>query len=223
MYAGHFAVALLFHSYFPEINSFLFTFGVGLLDITFGMLAYFGIEGLTVNPNAGLLGVDLHCPFSHSLAGSFFISFLWGCMSMNGDLFLPLFLSSFSHFIQDWFVHNRDLELYPKSKIFIGGTGWWSKYPRGTYYFELILCACCSIGTLRKNSNSLSFNMNGICLSLSIFYVFYLHYQRRAAASGQLAHMVKTIPQEKQGPMLFRAFMKSFIMPAVILGTLLYF
>ncbi|CAF1379431.1 unnamed protein product [Rotaria sordida] len=195
MYAGHFAVALLFHAYFPEINALLFTFGVALLDIIFGVLAYFDIEGLTANPNAGLLGVDLHCPFSHSLTSSLFISFLWGCMGMNCNSFLPLFLSSFSHFIQDWLVHNRDLEFYPKSNIFIGGTEWWSRYPCGTYYFELILCALCSIETLRKNSNNSIFSIKQICLCLSICYVFYLHYQRRPTASGKLAKMVTTIPK----------------------------
>ncbi|CAF1294107.1 unnamed protein product [Rotaria sordida] len=103
--------------------------------------------------------------------------------------------TDFRHFIQDWLVHNRDLEFYPKSNIFIGGTEWWSRYPCGTYYFELILCALCSIETLRKNSNNSIFSIKQICLCLSICYVFYLHYQRRPTASGKLAKMVTTIPK----------------------------
>jgi hypothetical protein len=223
MYAGHFALALLFQPYFHGVNSFLFTFGVGLLDIIFGILAYFNIEGVTINPKAGLLGVDLYCPYSHSLVTSFIISLLWGCLSVNYNLFLPLFLSSFSHFILDWFVHNRDLELYPKSNIFIGGTQFWSKHPHGTYYFELVLCALCSIVTLRNDSQNLRFNLHGIFLIISICYVFYLHYQRRPATSGRLAQMLKTIPKEKQGPILSKTFMASFMIPAIILGTLLCF
>jgi hypothetical protein len=223
MYAGHFALALLFQFYFPEVNSFLLTFGVGLLDIIFGLLAYFNLEGVSINPKAGFLGVNLHCPYTHSLVGSLIISLLWGCLGINNNSFLPLFLSSFSHFILDWTVHNRDLELYPKSKIIIGGTECWSRYPHGTYYFELILCLFCSIETLRKVKDSLSFSTHGLLLIVSICYVFYLHYQRRPATSGQLAQMIKSVPKEKQGPLLFTVFMKSFMIPAISLGTLLYF
>ena len=131
MYAGHFATAFLFHSYFPEVNPFLFTFGVGILDIVFGILAYFHMEGLSINPKAGLLGLDLHCPFTHSLVGSLTISLLWGSLSLDVRSFLPVFASAFSHFIEDWFVHNRDLELYPGSSVFVGGLRLWSRYPYG--------------------------------------------------------------------------------------------
>ena len=109
MYAGHFGLVLLFQAYFPHINSFLFTFGVGLADIIFGFLAYLNLEGVSINPKAGFLGVDLHCSYSHSLLGSLIISGLWGCLGINNNTFLPLFFSSFSHFILDWIVHNRDL------------------------------------------------------------------------------------------------------------------
>ncbi len=223
MYAGHFAFALLFQSYFPGVNSFLLTLGVGLLDIIFGFLAYFNLEGVSINPKAGFLGVNLHCPYSHSLVGSLIISLLWGCLGIYTNSFLPLFLSSFSHFILDWIVHNRDLELYPKSNIIIGGTEFWSRYPHQTYYFELILCILCSIEALRKTTDSLSFSIHDLLLIISICYVFYLHYQRRPATNGQFAQMIKNIPKEKQGPLLFKVFMKSFIIPSISLGTLLYF
>jgi hypothetical protein len=222
MYAGHFALALLFHSYYPEINSFLFTFGVGLLDIIFGCLAYFNLEGLIINPKAGFLGVDIYAPYSHSLVGSLIISFLWGCLGLNDSTFLPLFYSSFSHFILDWVVHNHDMELYPKSNIIIGGTKFWSRYPHETYYFELIICVLCSIQTLRRTNDGLSFSIQRLLLIISIGYILYLHYQRRPATSGRLAQTMKTVPKEKHGPLLFTIFMKSFIIPAIILGTLSY-
>jgi len=223
MYAGHFALALLLQFYFPGVNSFLLTFGVGLLDIIFGFLAYFNLEGVSINPKAGYLGVNLHCSYSHSLVGSLIISLLWGCLGINNNSFLPLFLSSFSHFILDWLVHNRDLELYPKSNIIIGGTEFWSRYPYETYYFELSLCLFCSIETLRKTIDSLDFSTHGLLLFVSIGYVFYLHYQHRPATGGGLAQMIKTVPKEKQGPVLFTIFMQLFIIPAISLGTVLYF
>ena len=223
MYAGHFATALLFHSYFPEVNPFLFTFGVGILDIVFGILAYFHVEGLSINPKAGLLGLDLHCPFTHSLVGSLTISLLWGSLSLDVRSFLPVFASAFSHFIEDWFVHNRDLELYPGSSVFVGGLRLWSRYPYGSYYLELALCTVCSIEMLRQKMTALTFGIQNIRLCLAVCYVLYLHYQRRPAVSRQLSQVLETTPKEKQGLIVFKAFMKSFTFPAVILGFLLYF
>jgi hypothetical protein len=222
MYAGHFALALIFQFYYPGVNSFLLTFGVALLDIIFAFLAYFNLEGVSINPKAGFLGVDLHCPYSHSLVSSLIISLLWGCLGINSHTFLPLFLSSFSHFILDWLVHNRDIEFYPHSHIFIGGTECWSRYPYATYYFELLLCIICSSETLRKTADILNFNTHGLLLIVAIGYVFYLHYQRRPSTSGQLAAVLKKIPEEKQGQFIFTTFMNSFIKPAISLGLLLH-
>ncbi|CAF1587131.1 unnamed protein product [Didymodactylos carnosus] len=224
MYAAHFATALLFHCYYPSVNSFLFTFGVMFLDIVFAILAYFTIEGIRLNPNAGLLGFELHCPFSHSLLGSFVLSCLWGCMCVvhKTTNFLPVFLSSFSHFLEDWLIHNRHLQLHPFSSFCVGGTGLCSKYPRGTYYLEFILCICCSAEIYRRKNFDLS--MIGISLFLSILYIFYLHFQFRPSVSGQFTKFVKAIPdKQQQGRILFPMLLKLFVTPALVLGVLLEF
>jgi membrane-bound metal-dependent hydrolase YbcI (DUF457 family) len=132
MYAGHFAAVLLLYSYDSTVNSFLLTFGVVFMDIVMAILAYFSIEGFEWNPKATGHGIDLHVPISHSLISSLFFSCLWGFL--NPRHFGILFISSFSHFILDWLVHNHDLELYPFSNLCVGGTGLSSKYPRVAYY-----------------------------------------------------------------------------------------
>ena len=104
----------------------------------------------------------------------------------------------------------------------VGGTEYWSRYPYQMYYFEVLLCILCSIETMRKTNHSLSLSIHGILLILSIGYVFYLHYQRRPALNGQFAQMIEKTPKEKQGLVLFQTFMKSFVLPSIVLGSLLY-
>ena len=222
MYAGHFALVLVLVFYYPGVNAFLLAIGVGLLDIVFAFLAYFNLERISINPKAGFLGVDLYCPYSHSLVGALIISFLWACWGLNDDTFLPLFLSSFSHFILDWFVHNRDMELYPHSHVCIGGTECWSRYPYAAYYFELLLCIVCSIEAVRQAADILTFNTRGLLLTVAIGYVFYLHYQRRPSMSGRLAGVLKNVSKERQGLYISNTFIISFIVPAISLGLVLH-
>lgn len=213
MYAGHFAIILLLHSYDPTVNSFLLTFGVVFMDIIMAILAYFSIEGFEWNPEGGGRGIELHVPVSHSLLSSLLFSCLWGCLDLNH--FGILFISLFSHFILDWSIHNHDLELYPFSNCFIGGTQLLSKYPRIAYYLELILCIFCCILTLQMN------DYKNISLIISIIYIFYLQCHRALFIGNELYLLTKVMSKREQGPLIFQSMIKAFVIPAIILGTLL--
>ncbi|CAO3641619.1 unnamed protein product [Cunninghamella echinulata] len=208
MYAGHFATSIVLHKVYPDVLPFILTVGVGLLDLTFGVLAYYGLETIIDNPKAGLISVDLHCPYSHSLMGSFLLSFIYGIVS--GGSFLPAFLSSFSHFIEDWIVHNKDLFLDPYSNILVGGTTLWSHFPIFTYYLEALFCIGCALFT-SKDIFSIIANM----------YVFYLHYSLRPSAAGGLAK-VSNLQDDIKREVLLKAFIKDFGIPAIIIGSLLF-
>ncbi|CAF1442825.1 unnamed protein product [Adineta steineri] len=213
MYAGHFAAVFLLYSYDSTVNSFLLTFGVVFIDIIMGILAYFSVEGFKCNPNGDGHGIELHIPISHSLLSSLCFSCLWGCL--NSKHFGILFVSSFSHFVLDWFVHNLDLELYPFSNFFVGGIGLSSKYPRVAYYFELLLCIFSCILFIQTNS------YKSLSLVLSIIYLFYLQCYRALFIGSELYSLTQITPKQKQGRLTCQCTMKAFVIPAIVLGTLL--
>ncbi|CAF1349020.1 unnamed protein product [Rotaria sp. Silwood1] len=220
MYTGHFSTALLFHSYNPSLTPFSFTFGVCIIDIVFGLLILFGLERIDLNVKG--TSVDLYCPISHSLLGSVAISYLWGYIDITGKYFIPLFFSSFTHFIEDWFVHNWDLPLYPFSSIYVGGTCFHAKYPRAAFYLELILCILCSIVAWRRKILDNSQLTVQISLFLSIAYILLMHYLCRKSISGELANLLKKEQDiKKQRRMMGVVSLKAFVIPAIILGTLL--
>lgn len=119
-------------------------FGVTVLDLTFGVLPLFGVEKFSKSDNAGILGVDIHCSYSHSLLSSLVISALYAFGTGSS---IPGFVASFSHFIVDWSVHNSDLLLDPFSKVVVGGTGLWGKHPTLTFYIDSVFCVLCALQT----------------------------------------------------------------------------
>ncbi|KAI9299652.1 hypothetical protein BJ944DRAFT_292229 [Cunninghamella echinulata] len=195
---GHFATSIVLHKVYPDVLPFILTVGVGLLDLTFGVLAYYGLETITDNPKAGLISVDLHCPYSHSLIGSFIISSIYGLLS--GGSFLPAFLSSFSHFAEDWIVHNKDLFLDPYSNILVGGTTLWSHFPIFTYYLEALFCVGCALFT-----------------SKDIFSII-ANVPSAAGGLAKVANLQDDIKQE----VLLKTFLNNFGVPAIIIGFLLF-
>jgi hypothetical protein len=137
MYAGHFALVPVIQKYYPHVSPFILTFGVAFLDLVFGVLNSVGAEGFSLNTDAGAFGADIHCHYSHSLIGSITLSVIYGIVT---ESYMPGFLASFSHFAEDWLVHNSDLPLDPFSGIMVGGTGLWGNYPTFAFYFELVFC-----------------------------------------------------------------------------------
>ncbi|KAG2216997.1 hypothetical protein INT45_003035 [Circinella minor] len=142
MFAGHFGIIYIFQYWFPDTSIYVLSFGVVFIDIIHSILAYYSIETFTRNTNAGFVGVDVHCDYSHSLLAQLLISFIYGVFTRTKTKkksIIPGFVASFSHFILDWLVHNSDLTLGPPpflNDYIVGGTGLWAAYPETTFYFE---------------------------------------------------------------------------------------
>ncbi|CAO3636455.1 unnamed protein product [Cunninghamella blakesleeana] len=206
MYSGHLAPILVLSKKYPNVSPFVFSFGVGVLDIAFGILSYFEYEGLTLNPEAGYMGADGYIDYSHSLLGTVILSTLFGIITGQ---FVPGFLAVFSHFIGDWLVHNQDLVLDPFTKIKIGGTGLWGNHPTFSFYLELtviLLAACFSSKDLPN------YSVTGILL--------YLHWMNRPSAK-LVATELANIPKEEVGMKVMISMFIYFGIPALLIGSIL--
>ncbi|KAG2222830.1 hypothetical protein INT45_000445 [Circinella minor] len=144
MYAGHFAPILVLRRWFPNTSPYVFSIGVGVLDIIFGLLVSTGYEGFVKVAQEGTNYNELaiHCDYSHSLVGSILISYLYGLIVGSP---LPGFIASFSHFVTDWLVHGPDLILDPISKVVVGGTGLWHSHPKFAFLFEGLFCVAAGL------------------------------------------------------------------------------
>lgn len=174
MYCGHFAITPVLKKYYPHVPTYVFTIGVIYLDILFATLAIFGLEGFSIDNEAGVLGVVIHCSYTHSLIGSVLLSLLYG--KLNGFL-VPGFIAAFSHFVTDWMVHNHDLFLDPVSKIVVGGTGLWGNYPTASHYLENGLCFVCLLLTAPDTRLMLP-NVLSILLNVGLLPVIPQIYHR---------------------------------------------
>jgi hypothetical protein len=206
MYAGHFALIAVIQKHYRNTSPYTIAIGVCFLDIVFGILCYFGIEGFAPNSHAGGLGVDIHCDYSHSLVGSILLSLLYG--QMTGSL-VPGFLASFSHFIGDWMVHNQDLLLDPFTKIAVGGTNMWGNYPTFSFYFEMVFCIACGLYAFEDASSLLA---NGLILTLHVVNASFMH-ESLAKVLG--------LPDALRQSYTAAIVLSSFTVPALILGYIL--
>jgi membrane-bound metal-dependent hydrolase YbcI (DUF457 family) len=131
MYPGHFAAGLALKVAEPRTPTFALMIGVGLLDLIYGVLVAFHIEG----------GGFEHfiTPWSHSLLMALVWSALFAaCYRRSGTrVAVVLFASVMSHWILDVFSHHPDMSLWPYSRmefgfrdVFGGLAGW----------FEALFC-----------------------------------------------------------------------------------
>lgn len=206
MYAGHFAPITILQKMYPEVSPFVFTIGVGFLDITFGLLSYYGFEGFFKNPESGSMGVDIHCNYSHSLIGSIILSLIYGIVT---GTFIPGFLASFSHFICDWLVHNKDLPLDPYTNIMIGGTELWSSYPILSYYFEMIFCIIFALFS-KKDISTISANIFILLLHLSMHSI-----------TPKIFSKILNLPELYKRRYTAIVMISSFVIPAIVIGLIL--
>ncbi|CAO3615136.1 unnamed protein product [Mucor hiemalis] len=206
MFAGHFGPVTVLQKYYPKTSPYVLTIGVCFLDIVFGLLSYFGVEGWTANPLAGALGATLHCRFSHSLIGSVLLSVFYGVVTKS---FVPGFLASFSHFIGDWLVHNQDLPLHPFSKIMVGGTNMWGNYPTFAFYFELAFCVFCALLSSKDRSTLIASG-----------FIIFLHVSSQSTTAtlvGKIVSLSDVLRQRYTALLII----SSFMIPALILGYIL--
>ncbi|KAI9301918.1 hypothetical protein BJ944DRAFT_270735 [Cunninghamella echinulata] len=206
MYAGHLAPILPLFKMYPNVSPFVFSFGVGFLDYVFGFLSIYGYEGLSLNPEAGRMGVDINVTYSHSIVGTILLSSIYGMMT---GTFLPGFLASASHFVGDWLVHNDDLYLDPFTKAVVGGIGLWGSYPIFSYYFELICCLVCFY-----------FSERDVPTLAAMCYILYIHFTMRPNATTLAGELLK-VPEQERGIQTCKAMVIYFTIPAVIIGSIL--
>ena len=125
MFPGHFAAGLAIKTVEPRAPTFGLMVGVGFIDLVFGVLVPFHIEG----------GGFRHfiTPWSHSLA----MSLVWGALfaglywRLGSRVMLAMFAAVMSHWGLDLVSHNADMQLWPYSTIelgygpMFGGLGGW--------------------------------------------------------------------------------------------------
>ncbi|KAI7874480.1 hypothetical protein K492DRAFT_174466 [Lichtheimia hyalospora FSU 10163] len=168
MYSGHFAFANVIRRWYPDTPAYSIVLGVVWLDVIFAILCLWGIEGFVEDPSAGLQGASGFCDYSHSLLGTIVLSAVYGAI-----FGIPGMVASLSHWVQDWLVHNDDLMLDPFSKILVGGTSFWSRFPELAFYFEalfIVVCACAAPDS-RKPATIIA---NAFLLALHIMSRFML-------------------------------------------------
>jgi len=125
MFPGHFAAGLAIKTVEPRAPTFGLMVGVGFIDLVFGVLVPFHIEG----------GGFRHfiTPWSHSLA----MSLVWAALfaglywRLGSRVMLAMFAAVMSHWGLDLVSHNADMQLWPYSTIelgygpMFGGLGGW--------------------------------------------------------------------------------------------------
>ncbi|KAI9318599.1 hypothetical protein BX666DRAFT_1929690 [Dichotomocladium elegans] len=207
MYSGHYGLVNVILRFYPDTSPWVFTFGVGFLDIAFGVLAFFGLEDFAVDTSAGTLGVVIHCSYSHSLVGSLLLSALYGLATGSR---MAGFIASFSHWILDWFVHNHDLFLDPFSDIVVGGTRLWSKFPVGTSVAEFLFCLLLALASPSAS------NPRTIAANAFILLIHVVNLKIFPVLLGRILSM--PYPQSNYWTCAIMLF--TFIAPALILGQL---
>lgn len=145
MYVGHLAIALALKALLPHIPSFVIIVGTAWLDILDGIFILFGWNSITPNLSAGpylffnLTFID----WDHSLLMASLLSLLWAliCFKLynnnNQQIAIIAAISSMSHWVSDWPMHNEDLALYPFSNYHFG-YNLWGKLGLFSWYLEIL-------------------------------------------------------------------------------------
>lgn len=142
MFIGHLGAGLALKKLDTKINLFWLFTSVMFLDLLLWILVMLGIEKIHVPANY----TDLHYltftfPYSHSLLASF----IWAILAYlfvvvitkKKKIAIVLALGLFSHFILDYLVHPKELQLIGDSSKMIG-LGLWNNMPLALFA-ELML------------------------------------------------------------------------------------
>lgn len=130
MYAGHFAVALGMKATQPRVPTWTLLLGTGLLDLAFGVLYVFGLEGAEPDHARSHL---LVIPWTHSLLGAVLLAAAFAMLLRTrapGAATL-LFAVVLSHWLLDVMIHAPDMRWWPGPgpafgyrQLFGGVSGW---------------------------------------------------------------------------------------------------
>jgi membrane-bound metal-dependent hydrolase YbcI (DUF457 family) len=119
MYAGHFASALVLKTIKPETPTWALVAGCGLLDLLFGVLVAFGIEGAMPDyQNSHRLNI----PWSHSLLMAMVLGTAFAALFHRRGrvVMVVLFTAVISHWVLDVLIHRPDMQLWPQSATQLG-------------------------------------------------------------------------------------------------------
>jgi membrane-bound metal-dependent hydrolase YbcI (DUF457 family) len=125
MYPGHFAAGLALKTVEPRAPTLGLMVGVGFIDLVFGALVPFHIEGGSFR--------HFETPWSHSLAMSLVWALVFSAVfwRLGVRVALVMFAAVMSHWALDLVSHKPDMQLWPYSTIEIGygplfgGLGGW--------------------------------------------------------------------------------------------------
>ncbi|HOE17072.1 MAG TPA: hypothetical protein PK344_06610 [Syntrophorhabdaceae bacterium] len=143
MYTGHLALGVALKSKFHRVPAIPIIFGSALLDILDGIFIASGIDRVKPNPKSGpYLFTDLtFVDWDHSMLMATIWSLVWGAVfKKNKKDSILAALAVFSHFLIDVPVHNKDLAIYPYSRMRIGW-GWWGSLGAFSWILEGVFCA----------------------------------------------------------------------------------
>jgi len=130
MFIGHFAAALAAKKVAPRVSLGTMIFSTSFIDLLWPIFLVLGIEHVRIDPgNTVVTPLDFyHYPYSHSLAGVLFWSFLLGAIyfTLKKDRMAAMIvaLGVFSHWVLDFITHRPDLPLAPGSGLFFGLELW---------------------------------------------------------------------------------------------------
>lgn len=125
MFVGHFAAGLALKTVEPRTPTLGLMIGVGFLDLVYGVLVAFRVEGGSFD--------HFITPWSHSLVMAVVWSLAFAAVfwRLGVRIFLVLFAAVMSHWLLDLVSHKPDMELWPYSTIALGygplfgGLGGW--------------------------------------------------------------------------------------------------
>jgi hypothetical protein len=147
MYAGHIASALAMKAKEPRAPTWALVFGVGFLDVLFGIFIPLRIERATLTPGVSP-GFRLDfIDWSHSLAMSLVWAALFGLAAFvvgrrGWAVAAWCGFAVFSHYLLDLLMHPHDLAMWPYSPVHLG-FGVWTFHPPFWWFFELAFIALC--------------------------------------------------------------------------------
>jgi membrane-bound metal-dependent hydrolase YbcI (DUF457 family) len=142
MYAGHFAAALAIKAKEPRAPTWALLFGVGFLDVQYGIYEILRIHRFPITPGVSPGFTLDFLDWSHSLALSLAWAGLFSIPFWRGgrEAALDVGFAVFSHFLLDLPMHPPDLALWPHSTVHLG-LGLWKRLPTGWWWVELAVIA----------------------------------------------------------------------------------
>jgi len=173
MYAAHFAAGLAIKGCAPKAPAWALLTGVFIADFVWITLASMGVEPADTQ---AYFDEWSHSCLSIILEATIFALFFY---RSGIQVWLPIWLATFSHFLLDWPIHPTPLAIYPHSDMHLGFHFWsWglSKSMLGrTHYWWIqlgVLLILLAIYCWGASKGRIAWNL----VAASCLIVFGLHF-----------------------------------------------